>query len=371
MVHPIDIYSARRVVAVLTEITLTNDGTPSFGTIHEFCEELNQLVTEAGDFFYVFSLTGFSSHSVHGYYFTGSNWKKEELPLPDVIYNRVHSRRTEAKKSFAAFLQETKELHISVFNDRFLTKWEVHQWLSKRRNLQSFLPETCLFSERTFKQMHAMYEDLYLKPLTGSQGNGIIWLPKEQNEIVFTTRKEMKKQSYSTKEELIKALKEKTNHRAYLLQQGIPLIENNDKRLDFRILCHRENDHQWKVTSNVARLSAKNQFASNVALGGEVLRPLTALTPVFGRETASWKLELMKELSLECADCISENVSGLMGELGIDLGVDERGELWVIEVNSKPSKNMDKKKRIIRPSAKAIVSYCYQLIANSSEGEKS
>ena len=69
----------------------------------------------------------------------------------------------------------------------------------------------------------------------------------------------------------------------------------------------------------------------------------------------------MKELAVEIASLISRNSEGLTGELGIDIGIDTEGNPWLIEVNSKPSKNFEEQEIKIRPSAKAIILYCFKL----------
>ncbi|WP_203556338.1 YheC/YheD family protein [Bacillus sp. B15-48] len=364
--------SGQKTIAVLTEIRENDDKEPSFGNIHAFCEELNQLVTKARGLFYVFSLKGISQKTIHGFRFDEDKWVKTELPFPQIIYNRIHSRKTESGKKYAAFLQKMKELNITVFNERFLSKWEVHQWLSQQKNLLRYLPETSLFSEPNLAKLIDEYDELYLKPVTGSQGRGIIWLTSHDKHIekVSANHDGLVQELFTSQTELFQALK-KLNYRPYLIQQGIPLLQHEGKRIDFRVLCHRTTNQQWKVTSNVARLSAENHFASNVALGGEILRPHQALVPFMGTRSAQSKLELMKELALECANCIAERIQCSVGELGIDIGVDEDGELWLIEVNSKPSKQTEKRSGTIRPSAKAIFEYCTYCIENRSEGEKS
>lgn len=362
---PIPVSSKQKVIAVLTEI---DEKEPSFGNIHTFCEELNRLVTEAGDLFYVFSLKDFSKNRVQGFYFNGERWLKEELPLPDFVYNRIHSRWTEVGSRFPAFLEAAAELNITVFNERFLSKWEVHQWLEKHKNLHSFLPETLPFSKSNLMKIHGLYDELYFKPVTGSQGRGIIWL-KDRWEIATASKEGMVNQRFQHIDKLYEALIENMNHRPYLIQQGIPLLSFNDKRIDFRVLCHLTPGKQWSVTSMVARLSADHHFAANLALGGEMIRPFEALYPFFSETISESKLEMMEELALEAAGCVTEHFSGLIAELGIDIGVDADGHLWLIEVNSKPSKNSETKYGRIRPSAKAIFEFCQQE-RNHSEGER-
>jgi glutathione synthase/RimK-type ligase-like ATP-grasp enzyme len=370
MEHSIMI-SNKRMIAVLTEISEGEGLEPSFKKIHAFCEELNQLVTETGGFFYVFSLKGFSKEAISGFYFDGESWCKANLPLPDVVYNRIHSRWAETSKNFTAFMEIAEEFNIQVFNHRFLSKWEVHSWLMQRNNLHTFLPRTELFTTTALLKLLETYDELYIKPLSGSQGRGIYWMINDgvQFKLAFSDKQGMNELTFSSSQEILTELTEKIGNKTHLIQEGIPLLKWEGKRLDFRVLCHRTGPDSWDVTSVVARLSAENHFASNLALGGEQLRPLKILSLFFGKDMARSKLFLLKKLALEAADCISENMNGLMVELGVDLGVDSEGNLWIIEVNSKPSKNLGELTRRIRPSAKAIIDYCNTLLDERSEGD--
>jgi carbamoylphosphate synthase large subunit len=66
-------------------------------------------------------------------------------------------------------------------------------------------------------------------------------------------------------------------------------------------------------------------------------------------------------LALETAAIIGHHSEGVTGELGIDIGVDDNSRLWIIEVNSKPSKSFEDGLKKIRPSAKAIIQFCTML----------
>ena len=104
--------------------------------------------------------------------------------------------------------------------------------------------------------------------------------------------------------------------------------------MDFRVLVHKNQDNLWEVTSLVARISAEQQLVSNLAKGGKIMKPLLALTTCFNQETSLQLLSVMRDLSIEAADIVSQNTNGVTGELGIDIGVDDTGKPWIIEVNS-------------------------------------
>lgn len=351
------------VIALLTEIK--EDNGPDFGKVHSFCEELHQGVSELGGSFYVFSLKGFSDEGVEGFFYDDNEdgWKKGFFPFPAVIYNRVSSRRTEISKGFNGFLNKLDALGIKIFNHRFLSKWETHESLLKEDHLHPFIPETHLYSESLLESMLEKHDELYIKPVHGSQGRNIIQITKNDGMINASLSSMSAKDlpAYKNVSELGRAFAPIVGKRLCIIQQGIQLSELNGRKLDFRVLCHKNAQQFWKVTSIVARVSAEQFFVSNIARGGEVMKPGHTLVLIFGKEQARHQLALMKELALETAEVISKYAEGLTAELGIDIGIDIKGNLWLIEANSKPSKNFEERSTKIRPSTKAIIDHCYGL----------
>lgn len=349
------------VIALLTEIK--EDNGPDFGKVHSFCEELHQGISEIGGSFYVFSLKDFSDEGVEGFYYDDDEWKKGFLPLPAVIYNRISSRRTELSKGFKGFLNKLDSLGIRIFNHRFLSKWDIHEFLLREEHLHPFIPETHLYSEKLLKDMLGKHDELYIKPVHGSQGRNIIKVTREDALVraSFSTLPAKELPAFKSISELARAISPLVEKKLCIIQQGLQLSELNGRRMDFRVLCHKNAQQFWKVTSIVARLSADQLFVSNIARGGEILKPIQTLSLIFGRNQAKQQLALMKELALETAEAISQNAEGLTAELGIDIGIDIKGNLWLIEANSKPSKNFEERGKKIRPSTKAIIEHCYGL----------
>jgi hypothetical protein len=351
-------------IGLITEIAEEQFDSPHFRSIHSFCEELHHVTDKWGGFFFVFPLQPIVSDSITGYYYQEEQWLKSKLPLPNVIYNRIHSRRLEASPIFQTFRKELDAQSIPMFNNRFLSKWDVHGFIMSEDHLKPYIPYTHLYSKQKLSEMLSNFSLLFMKPIHGSQGRNIIRIERLEHgyDIQFSYFKEKQANIFVTTEmELLKIVEVYAQKSSYILQQGIPFIHFQGRHIDFRVLCHKRKNDNWNVTSVVARLSAEQQFVSNISRGGDLLKPLKALSLFFDVTTSEQLFVYLKELAVELASVISFHSNGFTGELGIDIGIDLNGHPWIIEVNSKPSKNREEQEIKVRPSAKAIISYCHLL----------
>ena len=353
------------IIGLLTEIK-EKDHNVHFGSIHEFCKELATFCHNNGCFFYIFSFSTYHKEMMQGYCLYQDKWIKTTVPYPDVVHNRIHSRRGEKSKNFLDLTSDLIEKKIPYFNDRFLNKWEVHQILSAHEHLLPYLPESQLLeSKNILNTMLTEKKDLFIKPINGSQGKRIFRV-KQLNEnlyhLDFTTFSGEISHEYKSFEELFKTLYPRLKNEGFLLQKTISLKSYKNRTFDFRFLCHKKDRHQWKVSSAVARVSAEQQFVANLARGGEIYKAKELLKELFGEKEAGHLRKLLAELSLEIVEVICIQAGGDFGEFGIDLALDEEGYPWIIEVNTKPSKSEDDLKNgKVRPSAKSIIQYCQVL----------
>lgn len=354
------------LIGLLTDFPSKKQEEPHFRSIHAFCEELHQVITDTGGFFFVFSYDEFLNQ---GYYLMNGKWSPFEHPIPDVIYNRIHSRKLEHSEQFRHFRNRIETLQIPLFNERFLSKWEVYNQIFQEKHLLPYIPKTKIYTKEHLFELAQEYETVFIKPVHGSQGRNIIKLTKEdENHYTLQSSITSLNNNSSNKvflDEIHHLIKPFLHNRFYLIQQGVELASHESCSMDFRVLCHKNLNNHWQVTSVVARVAASDEFVSNIARGGRILRPLTVLRTSVGTKKSLEVLALMKELALETASIISNSSTGITGELGIDIGVDQDGKPWIIEVNSKPSKNFEDGLGKIRPSAKALIQFCTLLAFDS------
>ncbi|MBD8067738.1 YheC/YheD family protein [Bacillus sp. PS06] len=356
-------FSLGPVICLLTEIREISDSI-SLGTIEEYCEELAVYCERLGILFYLTGLKLFQENL--GYIFQDGSWKKSTVPVPHVVHNRIHSRKREKSELFKQFSNTLGELGIPYYNDHFIDKWEVYEALVKEEHLSPFLPETqLLLNKQVLEEMLAKHPIVFLKPIHGSQGRKIFKINNQEDghyELDYTTFAKEMESNYDSFQSLFLSLKSRL-HQGYIIQQGIPLYSYQNRPLDFRFLCQKVDNDDWKITSIVARVSAKDDFVSNLSRGGELKKIDEVLATSFESKEIKQIKKLMNELAVEIASLIDTSIPGIFGELGIDLALDEEGKPWLIEVNTKPSKNQDQHKLSskIRPSAKAVIKHCLYL----------
>lgn len=336
-----------------------------FGSMTTFFEELARFAKRHHILFYVKPLMKWEEQ-FYGYSYHHEQWQSYLFPKPDAIYNRIGSRSFETSTAYEQFAQFLQQQKVHYFNHCFLDKWETNEALSSFPEITPYLPNTTLFDDYdTFARKLTLYDCIFVKPVNGSQGRQILKIVKEDDGYIvyYSSFSQEISTFFKSSYILHKRLKERLKKKPFIVQQGIDLIRFDGERpLDFRILCIKNEESQWKVISSVARISPKERMVSNLAQGGEQKRPFDVLSELFDEKLAKQYVRLMGELAVEVANLITESLDGLFGELGIDIALDKEGKLWIIEVNSKPSKTeIDEPNERIRPSTKAIIAYLAHL----------
>lgn len=337
-----------------------------FGDITMFCRELTDACRAQGAYVYFFTPGAISASlsTVEGWIYT-KGWHRLTLPAPDVVNNRVTSRKLENLPIVQKFLKEIRQRHnAQVFNEKFLDKSEVFDALKKDSSLNRYLPEShSLNNVNQLKSMCARYSSVFLKPVRGSLGKGIIRISRigpENWQASFATVNGTRRQSFSNLSKLFAAIAANMKTNRYLIQQGLGLIEIGGRPVDFRALTQKNLSGKWVVTSIVGRTAGNHHFVSNLARGGTLSTVREAVSksnlPAMYRGDASARLQ---KTALDIARGIDTHIPAHFAELGIDLALDASGRVWLIEVNSKPSKNDNTPltEGKIRPSVRMMIQY--------------
>lgn len=342
-----------------------------FGSITMFCRELVEACKVQGAYacFFTPAELGERVDEVFAWTYAGE-WKQTMMPAPDIVNNRLTTRKLENSAQVQHFLKETKQRHSTiVFNEKFLDKTEVFEALKQDESLRRYLPESHLLRNfSTLRTMCSRYNNVFLKPIRGSLGKGIIRISRSEGEsfqALHATPAGSRKQNHASLAKLYTSISVKMKSVRYQIQQGLQLIEIQKRPVDFRALVQKNTAGKWIITSIVARTAGSQHFVSNLARGG-TLSTVSAAIAKCNMNTDVSRIDAaarLRNAALQIARGIDTQIAAHFGELGIDLALDTSGKVWLLEVNSKPSKNDNTplNEGKIRPSVRMMIQYARYL----------
>ncbi|MCH5585082.1 YheC/YheD family protein [Shimazuella sp. AN120528] len=202
--------------------------------------------------------------------------------------------------------------------------------------MKPYMPKTVWYREDRLLAMLDTFGTVFVKPDKGGGGVGIIRVKKVADELVEC--KSLKHHKIVPKDKVIALIDTylKPNKR-YLIQQGIRLATINGRPFDIRLMLQRI-DHKWELTGLAAKLAAPGKIVTNFCKGGKPYTAKDAVAKVFPNNVSK-KMEELKKLAYRVAHVLSNRFKGLR-ELGIDAGLDINGNIWVFEVNTRPTYGM-------------------------------
>jgi hypothetical protein len=173
------------------------------------------------------------------YYFDPANinWEKKvirgtsiygdrEFPFPDVIYDRLFLSCNTNKQE----LDQMRLKFIHVYNIQFINspalfdltgnKWETHNLLSV--DYKENLPETRLLHHPLeVIDMLNLYGELFLKPLNGAAGEGIIHIIRKASGMIWVHSNGKQMEHKGEEKQLTKFLSSRLKRTPCMMQEGI------------------------------------------------------------------------------------------------------------------------------------------------------
>ncbi|RJX41504.1 YheC/YheD family protein [Paenibacillus pinisoli] len=352
------------LVGILTDTIHPAESYP-FGTRSGF---IKQILRTGDRKAYMFGFTpsdiNWQQETVNGYFLNASgSWYRKIVPLPDVVYNRLPNRKAEIAPYISSVRERFVKKQIPIFNWSFLNKADVYKLLDNDPEGLAHLPESV--SNPTPAKMKEMLEQhhfIYYKPGGGSLGIGIYRLtynPKRGYFVRYRKGNQNILARYSTFQSMMKMLQARHGTRLsqYVAQQGIRLIEIDKCQLDFRFHMHKNGNNQWIAAGIGAKKAGRGSVTTHVKSGGSLMTPEQALSRTFGSEAGAI-LEKAKGVAVKLSEAIERNYPHRLGELGLDIGIDKSGNVWMFEANAKPGRSIFKHPSL-RSEGKASISYIF------------
>jgi glutathione synthase/RimK-type ligase-like ATP-grasp enzyme len=314
-------------------------------------QELCRFGLQAGIEVFVFSpnridwiherLTGYTYQTIT------KEWVKKSYPLPDLIYDRCFFS---TKAAYLDYRSHIRKLY-SKSSIRFLGyglsgKWEVLQMLRQDDYFHPYLPDTFLlgYVQEVLDYLERKGE-VFIKPQGGSQGKGVLYikqLPQSKNVYLLSGRDGRNlhfRLQFKEAAALQHWLRRFIGKRPYIFQEYLSLHTASNIAYDIRAMVQKNDQGHWQLTGMGIRSGQPGSITSNLHGGGIALEVIPFLEREFGPDQAKELERTLIELSTRIPPAL-EAAHGRLVELGIDLGIDRSGRIWILEVNSKPGRRI-------------------------------
>jgi glutathione synthase/RimK-type ligase-like ATP-grasp enzyme len=285
-------------------------------------------------------------------------FKRGIYPFPSAIYRSV-GLNDRWKNCFLTAMGNR------FFNNHYFSKWEMYKWYSANPDISDHVPFTCVLktADDVFTTLDK-YGKVFIKPISGLGGHGITQAAETAGgyEFKYRVKGENHSELKATKDEVTEYIKIKFGRSRYLVQQPIDLIKINDCVVDFRCIMQKNHTGNWFCMAIIGRYGKKGSIVSNISSGGTAFilsSNANSPSPLRGDKAAL----LSNEISAFALDvCKALDAYGLnIGTVGIDIGVDNNGKLWLIEINNRdpdPTIALDANDRALYLKLKtSIISY--------------
>ncbi|WP_404455545.1 YheC/YheD family protein [Oceanobacillus kapialis] len=268
-----------------------------------------------------------SRKTINGKVLLNNEWVEEELPLPYYIDLNTYCFKY---KEISTYLKDNCFL---LTKGSYGTKSRVYTRLEKDGEFKHILiPTLNINSFSEFQSKLDEYNKVILKPRKGHKGQGIYLITHIENHYVITENDREEKVSL---EKLEQFFIENINIKQYLFQKYVQSTTKEGHPFDCRVRLEKDGSGSWKVVIFLVRIGTSNKVVSNIAQGGSV----SQLTPFLkANYPSNWKeiKSSIKEISISLPDKVEEIFNKNNASMGLDLGIDKDGKVYLYEVNSAP-----------------------------------
>lgn len=298
-------------------------GKPTYEKL-EFYEEMGKELALKPVFFHPKEVN-IRTRTLNGYVWSGKKLVQSKARLPEVIHNRLLSGDAAINNIIRQLSRVCKVYNgVAIRN-----KVTVQNILWENEALRSHLPETARYNRETLIRFMQLYPILYVKPLIGSIGRGVLRIEKVGKKWRLTSAKSVKLvHSHAVRSEI----DDWVDRRRFLVQQGIALATFDGQTFDIRVSVQKNEHHDWVVSGMVAKIANPANKLSNLAQGGEAMALPLILNKLFPQEKVQQVKEEIASVALQIVKQY-ESAQPDTADLGLDIGITGEGKPHLIEVN--------------------------------------
>ncbi|MGC5325369.1 YheC/YheD family protein [Brevibacillus sp. SYSU BS000544] len=213
------------------------------------------------------------------------------------------------------------------------SKWSLHKFYRKHADLCKYLPPTTILSKTSFRSYLSSFHSVYVKPDREHRGKGIfkVWKADRGYGVVH---EKGKPRFYRSKQDAYHYIRKRSFNQRYIVQKSIPLAKIQGRIIDVRVMMMRNGQGAWEYAGMIAKVAGNRSIISNVARGKGYALPVGTALRRSGRFTDGQIKQLksaMERLSYQVV--YHFNRYKYSAQIGVDYGIDQKGNISIIEVN--------------------------------------
>lgn len=241
---------------------------------------------------------------------------------------------------------------------RIWSKWAKTKLLLRHSKLKEVVPETKLMNFDSLHKMLHTYPFVYIKPIAGTFGNGVMRVEKLRSGG-YQYQSGLTVLTFRSYESLYASIMKHKKRPPYLVQRGIRLLQYHRRKFDIRVMVQKAPNGTWETTGFIGRVAHPHKIVTNYHSGGTPMPLATLLSSYMTSAQIGAFCEKLEDLGVQMAQCLQERYPHIK-EIGADIAVDRSFTPWILEINTMPDififKHL-KDKAIVRKMYRYAVAY--------------
>jgi len=279
----------------------------------------------------------------HSFDSTRNKWMRKWIAYPALFYDRTRYHSRERYRQVSQFKKRNPSM---LFISAPLTnKWNLHQALVRKPSIKPYLPPTLLYTRfNDLREELLKHKLVFVKPINGTGGRGILRIQRLVNGIYSIKGRTQSRRIIPEHRVNLPKLREMSIqmrlNKRFIIQQGLELRLRTGSVHDYRLLIQKNGDGNWEITGCVGRIGASGSVTSNLHGGGRAM-PMQKLLNIWfmNSKKATDVAADIHNFGYRLAE-ILEAAYGRLCELALDIAVDRSGHIWLLEVNTKPAREI-------------------------------
>jgi YheC/D like ATP-grasp len=270
-----------------------------------------------------------TNQTVKGYLYNPRTklWEEGIYPYPSSIFVMTSSVSSAWIQHFKSVIGDT------VFNDFFLTRWNVHKKLANSIGVKCYLPDTNLYgSPQDLYYYLKKFPNLTVKPLNSANRSAIRVFLKDSNSLVITNLRTLETKSYkfNNRDQAYTIFKKYFKDGEYLIQESIDVT--GYRTITIRIITVKDHSGQWKAMGLFTR---GDQSEANEGKLMPLVKFQKEMVADFLQQSDLYASLTYQELTHIAIDTVKEieSMGVHFANAAVDIIVGELGDIWISEID--------------------------------------